>query len=224
MTKASDIALGYNSLPRHLGVRSRLRVWTDSSATVGICGRQGLGKLCHIDTRDLWIQQKLRGNELEIWKVRGEVNPADLFTKHLSSEDRIHDLLELFGCRFAGGRAESAPKLRESEDTKPVLAAMGEINNAEDLRYDLEKAKVEHNGYVYPAVKAEGLEGESEEWLPDAYLHPAEVLPHMIPGNLEALFPRVQPAAELPEQREEPVDWLEQRAINDGTIPGGLYV
>ena len=167
----------------------------------------------------------MRGNELEIWKVRGEVNPADLFTKHLSSEDRIHDLLKLFGCRFAGGRAESAPKLRESEDTKPVLATtVKEIKNAEDMRYDLEKAKVEHNGYVYPAVKAEGFEGGSETWVPDGYLHSAEVLPHLIPGDLETLFPKVQPAAERDEQHEEPVDWLEQRAIEAGIIPGGLYV
>ena len=166
----------------------------------------------------------MRGNELEIWKVRGEVNPADLFTKHLSSEDRIHDLLKLFGCRFAGGRAESAPKLRESEDTKPVLAAMPEIKNAEDLRYELDKAKVEYNGYLYPAVKAEGFEGGSEVWVPDAYLHPAEVLPHMIPGDLETLFPKVQPAAERAEHREEPVCWLEQRAVDEGAIPGGLFV
>ena len=224
VTKASGIALGYKSLLRDLGVKSKLRVWTDSSATVGICGRQGLGKLRHIDTRNLWIQQKLRCNDLEIWKVRGEVNPGDLFTKHLSSEDRIHDLLKLFGCRFADGRPESAPKLRESEDTKPVLAAEGELKKAEDLRYELNKATVEHNGYVYPGTKMDDLEGGQEVWVPDAYLHPAAVLPHLIPGNLEALFPKVMPADERREEHEEPMDWLEQRAVDDGSIPGGLYV
>ena len=40
VTKAAGIALGYKSLLRDLGVKARLRVWTDSSATVGICGRQ----------------------------------------------------------------------------------------------------------------------------------------------------------------------------------------
>ena len=92
------------------------------------------------------------------------------------------------------------------------------------MRYDFPQAKVEHNGYVYPGIKAEGLEGEPEVWTPDAYLHPAEVLPHLIPGDLEALFPKVVPAAERDENREKPVDWLEQKAIDEGIIPGGLYV
>ena len=60
VTKAAGIGLGYQSLLEDLGVAAGIRVWTDSSATLGICGRQGLGKLRHIDTRSLWLQQKLR--------------------------------------------------------------------------------------------------------------------------------------------------------------------
>ena len=112
VVKASGMALGYQALLDDLGVRLPVRVWTDSSATMGICGRQGLGKLRHVDTRTLWVQQRVRSGELEIRKVRGEVNPADLFTKHLSSEERVTELLRLFGCRFVDGRASSAPKLR----------------------------------------------------------------------------------------------------------------
>ena len=42
VTKASGIALGMKSLMRDLGAILPVRVWTDSSATVGICGRHGL--------------------------------------------------------------------------------------------------------------------------------------------------------------------------------------
>ncbi len=70
VTKASGIALGYKSLLKDLGVKAKVRVWTDSSATMGICGRLGLGKLRHIDTRSLWLQQKLREGALELRKVR----------------------------------------------------------------------------------------------------------------------------------------------------------
>ena len=45
-------------------------------------------------------------------KARGEVNPADLFTKHLPSKDKVHQLLGLFGCEHWAGRAASAPLLR----------------------------------------------------------------------------------------------------------------
>ena len=45
-------------------------------------------------------------------KVRGEVNPADLFTKHLPSREKVHQLLGLFGCEYREGHPESAPLLR----------------------------------------------------------------------------------------------------------------
>ena len=83
VAKSSGVALGYQALLLDLGLGLPLRIWTDSSATMGICNRQGLGKLRHVDTRSLWLQQRVRDNSFELRKVRGEVNPADLFTKHL---------------------------------------------------------------------------------------------------------------------------------------------
>ena len=50
-------------------------------------------------------------------KVRGEVNPADLFTKHLPSREKVHQLLKLFGCEYRDGRAASAPHLRPMDAT-----------------------------------------------------------------------------------------------------------
>ena len=96
MVKASGVGLGYQTLLDDLGVRLPVRIWTDSSATIGICGRQGLDNLRHVATRTLWVQQRVRSGELEIRNVRGEVNPADLFTKHVSSEERVAELLKLF--------------------------------------------------------------------------------------------------------------------------------
>ena len=110
VTKATGVALSYQALMRDLGIELPIRVWTDSTATMGICGRQGLGKLRHVDTRSLWIQQKVRSLTIDLRKVLGEVNPSDLFTKHLSSPERVSTLLGLFGCRHKAGRAESAPR------------------------------------------------------------------------------------------------------------------
>ena len=80
VVKASGIALGYQSLLHDLGVSLALRVWTDSTATIGICSRTGLGRLRHIDTQCLWLQDKVRSAALELRKVKGTENPADLFT------------------------------------------------------------------------------------------------------------------------------------------------
>ena len=55
----------------------------------------------------------------------GEENPADLFTKHSLSRARLEKLVALHGCRYAGGRAESAPQVRKGESNKFTLADAG---------------------------------------------------------------------------------------------------
>ena len=89
-----------------------MRAWTDSSAAIGIASRSGLGKLRHLETHTLWLQEKVRTGAIIVKKVHGEVNPADIFTKHLPSKEKVHQLLKLFGCEYREGRAESAPLLR----------------------------------------------------------------------------------------------------------------
>ena len=205
VTRAAGIALGYKSLLQDLGVAAKIRVWTDSSATVGICGRQGLGKLRHVDTRSLWIQQKLRAGELEIRKVRGEVNPADLLTKHLSSEERVRELMILLGCHFRGGRATTAPRLTIDRAThQPLLAT--------EMVYEVDGPQLVVDGHVYPATEWEGT------LVPEAYLHDGRVLPHLVNGDLALLFPRVVAAEEL-EEVEEAKDWLEE--VHNKTLEAG---
>ena len=72
---AAGITLGFQALLRDVGHALPVRVWTDSSATLGICGRQGLGKLRHLDTHYLWVQQKVRTGAIELLKVRGKKTP-----------------------------------------------------------------------------------------------------------------------------------------------------
>ena len=197
VVKSTGIALGYQALMRDLGVRLPVRVWTDSSASMGICGRQGLGKLRHIDTKSLWVQQKVRGGAIELRKVRGEVNPADLYTKHLSSSERVEKLLNLVGCRYADGRAAAAPKLRDAGEGSARDALLTCIE-AKDMLYELSGPTVSQGGYTYPATVIDGA------LVADAYLHDDTVLPHQVPGNLDLLFPQATAAPEFPECPELP--------------------
>ena len=80
VVRGSGQGLGHQALLWDLGVSLPLRVWTDSSAAISICNRQGLGKLRHLDTQTLWAQQAVRTKRLELRKALGEENPADLFT------------------------------------------------------------------------------------------------------------------------------------------------
>ena len=53
VVRGAGVGLGYQSLLKDLGVNLPVRVWTDSSAAIGISTRQGLGKLRHLDTHTL---------------------------------------------------------------------------------------------------------------------------------------------------------------------------
>ena len=110
VVRGSGQGLGYQSLLADLGIPIPLRVWTDSEAAIGICNRQGLGKLRHLDTRTLWVQQAVRLGRVDLRKVPGEENPADLFTKHSLSRDRLTMLVELHGCRYRGGACRVGPR------------------------------------------------------------------------------------------------------------------
>ncbi len=115
--------LGYQALLRDLGVEAQLRLWTDSSAAIGICSRQGLGKLRHLDTHTLWIQQAVRAGRVDLRKIDGEENPADILTKHSLSRHRLEKLVELHGCKYLGGRAATAPTTRKGTSSKTTMAS-----------------------------------------------------------------------------------------------------
>jgi len=128
VVRGAGQGLGYQSLLRDFGIRVPLRVWTDSSAAIGICSRQGLGKLRHLDTHTLWIQQAVRSGRVDLKKVAGAQNLADLLTKHSLSREKLVELTSLYSCKYLDGRAASAPKVREGLSGKTLVAEADDIN------------------------------------------------------------------------------------------------
>ena len=171
VVRGAGQGLGYQALLEDLGVSVPLRVWTDSSAALGICSRQGLGKLRHIDTHTLWVQQAVRSKRIDLKKVLGEENPADLFTKHSLSKERLDKLVNFFGCQFREGRAKSAPALRTGVGSKQTVAGADRPTAA-----------------VTEAVL--GVEGSSrcEPWMPHVCLGSEE---------LDLLYPSLEAVDEL---------------------------
>ena len=109
MIKGSSHALGARSLLTDFGIDAGIDIHTDASAAIGITSRKGLGKLRHIETNQLWIQDKVRNRELIVYKCKGADNPADALTKPLKSEDlRWH--FQLSGTDAAAGRSVLAPQ------------------------------------------------------------------------------------------------------------------
>ena len=91
-------------------------MYADASAAIGVANREGLGRIRHLDTQSLWLQQALRQRRLGLGKVLGTQNPSDLMTKHVDSK-LFNQHARCMGCDFMPGRAELAPQVvQEIED------------------------------------------------------------------------------------------------------------
>jgi len=63
-----------------------IRVYTDSSSARLMAYKRGPGRMKHIELRQLWLQEQVRGGMLEIKKITTEQNLADVLTKPLNCE------------------------------------------------------------------------------------------------------------------------------------------
>ena len=84
--KGASQGLGLRALAKDLGIDLQLEIFTDATAAVGICRRRGLGKIRHLATADLWVQEKLRLQEFKLTKIPGAANPADILTTYVDRQ------------------------------------------------------------------------------------------------------------------------------------------
>ncbi len=110
LTKGAAQLLGIMTLLSDFGVDVKGVVHTDASAAIGIVRRQGLGKVRHLRVQYLWMQDRVRGGDVDVKKVDGKINPADLMTKHLPAHD-VHRHLDSLGMSTGSDRAATAPHL-----------------------------------------------------------------------------------------------------------------
>ena len=88
--------LGVKQLAAGLGTALGLRAHTDSSGALGLASRRGAGGARHIATPALWLQEAVASGLLDLRRVKGTLNVADLMTKVLSGEDTVR-LLHMMG-------------------------------------------------------------------------------------------------------------------------------
>jgi hypothetical protein len=105
-----------------------------------------------------------------------EVNPADLFTEHLPSKDKIHQLTSLFGCEYRTGRAEGAPLLRPhdvagqkdghllDDNVLPNFnVCEAELHNEKLLPHLYE---ADYINRTFPRLEAADAQPNIEDWIP----------------------------------------------------------
>ena len=91
-------AKGALSILSELGVPVEsqvVEVFTDSAAAKSFISKRGLGKMRHLELRELWLQREVGEGKAVVRKVAGARNPADAMTKFLSRaelQDRLRAL------------------------------------------------------------------------------------------------------------------------------------
>ena len=110
MVACSCELLGIQSCAKDLGITLGASVYADASAALGIIKRRGIGKLRHIQTQCLWLQEAHATKRLHFEKIDGSRNPSDLLTKHLS-EVLMDRHMKVIGALPEDGRAATAPTL-----------------------------------------------------------------------------------------------------------------
>ena len=111
VTKGSCEAIGLKGIVQDMGIDLGIKLHTDSSAAKAIATRRGLGKVKHLDTRTLWVQDQVARGVIQVKKVPGETNVADVLTKYLSAS-KLQALMAMLPIEPREGRHPLAPKLQ----------------------------------------------------------------------------------------------------------------
>lgn len=85
IVKATAEGMGVQSILKDFGRKAKVHLMADASAALGIVRRKGLGRMRHLDTDLLWVQDVHEGKKVGFHKITGTQNPADLLTKYLGA-------------------------------------------------------------------------------------------------------------------------------------------
>ena len=80
---------------RFEGVAGQMGLGADSSAAKSFVSRRGLGKMRHIEVRELWLHHDVLRGVVKVVKIPVGQTPADLMTKFLNRSDIASRLAHL---------------------------------------------------------------------------------------------------------------------------------
>lgn len=96
MVKAAAAALGLQALMKDWGLEAQIVIESDSSAARSFASRRGLGRLRHVQTRYLWLQERVKLGHVALRAVAGAKNYADVLTK-VTAASRLQEVLGRLG-------------------------------------------------------------------------------------------------------------------------------
>ena len=102
VVKGSTETLGLKRLAEEMDEVTGVKILTDSSAAKGAVTRSGSGRMKHLATNNLWVQEKARSGEIVFVKIPRGGNYADMLTHHWdsSSGEKFLTSLGMSHCSF----------------------------------------------------------------------------------------------------------------------------
>ena len=112
LVKAAAQGMGAKAMLMDFGVdiKEPIDVMSDASAAIGIAQRRGMGKVRHIETNQLWLQERVITGSINIIKISTHDNLADQLTKPVS-EDKMKNHLDGTHQKITQGRHPLMPKV-----------------------------------------------------------------------------------------------------------------
>ena len=105
LVKGGSTGLGIQSLLADYGINAAVTIESDSNAAKGTVNRVGLGKARHIQTRYLWLQERVAENHLKVVHVPGKQNRSDVLTKPVPGT-QMHQTMTKSGYVYLTDRAK----------------------------------------------------------------------------------------------------------------------
>ena len=110
LVKCASVCLGVQALMKDLGVETSIRVHTDATTGEAMTARKGIGKVRHLDSSMLWIQDHVREGRLHVQTIHNYFNSADLFTKNITKAEIMKNMY-LMGHAHEDGRSPATQDL-----------------------------------------------------------------------------------------------------------------
>ena len=87
IVKMFSETIGLRNTLKDMGRVMTIVIYTDSSASNGMVHRVGCGKVKHLETRQLWIQEYVNNKAVGVMKIPRAENVSDALTHHWSAVD-----------------------------------------------------------------------------------------------------------------------------------------
>eukprot|EP00971_Amphidinium_carterae_P324691 6452969-Amphidinium_carterae.1 len=129
MCSAAAEGLYVQQLLHDIGFNVKVKLHTDASSALAISERQGVGRLRHVQTKYLWLQDQVMEGRITVCKIAGVRNPADIGTKHLAQRE-LHKCGRAIGLFLPGHESDEDGSMTDGTNSHLTDAVVGLLAGA----------------------------------------------------------------------------------------------